>query len=210
MLILLNDVLPEVSVFFRYFGSSGFQPALIAQTKSVVLRYIFNSYDVSVHKCDGLCAKVLPEFEPVDKDNAFHMIGNIMVSVEAYSDALGTSNEEEVTDDEESCGKFATGLASLLWSHWEFRGHNIGGKGRDMQPICEIRLSNLIAEVKKVFPNASNVRGSKRYPWLPKFLSEKLNHYFRSTRWNDTQGEARLLRLYLPFLVCLFVWTNFN
>lgn len=117
------------------------------------------------------------------------MIGNLAVRVDKYDEALGTTNGRPVADCESAAKEFAKNLADLLWDPQEYQGHNIGGMGPHMAPICEIRLKNLVAQVRKVFPIATNTSGLKRYKWIPKFLSVRLNRHFRMTRYNGAQGE---------------------
>lgn len=127
------------------------------------------------------------------------MIGNIRVRIEKYDEALGTTTGTPMADCHTAAAQFGKNLADLLWSPEDFRGHNIGGMGPNMLPICELRLGNLVDQVKKVFPIATNVPGTKRYPRIPKFLSMKLNRHFRIIRYNENQGNSRLVFLYIFF-----------
>lgn len=135
------------------------------------------------HQCSGTCPNVLPEYRPQGK--IYNYTGKIPVDVDAYNEALGTVTGRPINDSEAFAYGFAKNLAHLMWDPTEFRGHNIGGCGRDMYHICDIRLKNLISEVKKVFPIATNIKGLKRHPWIPKFLSVRLNRHFRTVRCNE-------------------------
>lgn len=91
-------------------------------------------------------------------------------------------------DRENFAASFAVKLSDLLWDRREFRGHNVGGMGQNMHAICKVKIANLVDDVKKVFPVATNVPGKPKHRWIPRFLSRALNRHFRTVRSNDKQG----------------------
>lgn len=153
---------------------------------------------VQPHKCSAACGEALPEFRP-DR-GPFHCIGSIRVQAEAYNQALGSSTGRPLNDTAHYAVEFSKNLSLLLWEREEFNGHNIAGVGQNMYPLCEQRLQNMMTEVRKVFPCGMAGVPSSQYSWVPKFLKEKLNRYYRSLRFNRSKGEIWFILTFV-FLV---------
>lgn len=143
------------------------------------------------HVCDYNCPRVLREYRPGATD-AFHVVGSIPVKTDVYNRALGSKNGLPIQDTQENAKKFCRKLSMLLWTHHDFREHNVGGVGQGMNAICETRLGNLMQEVRKRFPLGYVDVPSKSYEWVPKVFAETLNRHFRSQRSNKAQGEAQI------------------
>lgn len=156
------------------------------------------------HVCNVSCPTALPKFVPENLHNC-QKIGTIPINSKAFRllCEFKKKRDDQVADVIE-CAKR---MIRVLFTKEDWKGHNFGGQS-GMHPLCQVKLMNVVAELKKRFPEPMSVGTSRRVKWAPQFLVTALNKTFRKSRSNETRGRSFSVTACMLVSVLFCVFSN--